>query len=82
MLRKAIVFTILTFLITGCVTGPDDYLKRSANNKVFDRKGFKGSKRQPLYNKKYIVKIFKITNIIILFLNKLKKIRYQSHGES
>lgn len=54
MLRKAIVFTILTFLITGCVTGPDDYFKRSANNKIFDRKGFKESKRQPLYNKKYI----------------------------
>jgi len=51
---KAIVFTILASLLSSCVTGPEGYLKRSANNKIFDRKGFQGGKRAPLYNKKYI----------------------------
>ena len=51
---KAIIFTLLTSLLSSCVTGPEGYMKRSANNKLFDRKGFKGGKRSPLYNKKYI----------------------------
>jgi hypothetical protein len=54
MLKKAIIFSILALLVAGCSSGPDDYFKRSANNKIFDRKGFQNSKRPPLYNKKYI----------------------------
>lgn len=54
MLKKAVILNILALLVAGCASGPDDYLKRSANNKIFDRKGFQNSKRQPLYNKKYI----------------------------
>ena len=54
MLKKVFIFTILISFLSACVTGPDDYMKRSANNKIFDRKGFKGGKRPPLYNKKYI----------------------------
>lgn len=56
MLNKAIILVISIFLLSSCVTGPEGYFKRSANNKLFDRKGFKGSKRPPLYNKKYIAK--------------------------
>jgi len=54
MLKKAIILTLLTSLLSACVTGPEGYLKKSANNKIFDRHGFKGGKREPLYNKKYI----------------------------
>lgn len=56
MLNKAIIFIISLFLLASCVTGPEGYFKKSANNKLFDRKGFKGNKRAPLYNKKYIAK--------------------------
>jgi len=62
MLKKVIIFTILASCLSACVTGPEGYLKRSANNKIFDRKGFKGGKRSPLYNKKYIAQAKK--NII------------------
>ena len=31
-----------------------EYVKRSANEKVFDSKGFKSKKRFPVYNEKYI----------------------------
>jgi hypothetical protein len=54
MLKKAIILTLLTSLLSACVTGPEGYLKRSANNKIFDRQGFKGGKRAPLYNKTYV----------------------------
>ena len=54
MFKKVLIFTILISFLSGCATGPDGYMKRSANNKIFDRKGFKGGKRRPLYNKKYI----------------------------
>lgn len=54
MLKKIIVLSSLAFLLSSCVTGPEGYLKKSANNKIFDSKGFKGGKRAPLYNKKYI----------------------------
>ncbi len=54
MLKKIVIFSTLAMLLSACVTGPDGYLKRSANNKIIDRKGFKGGKRAPLYNKKYI----------------------------
>ncbi len=54
MLKKIVIFSTLAMLLSACVTGPEGYLKRSANNKIIDRKGFKGGKRAPLYNKKYI----------------------------
>ena len=54
MLKKMIIFSTLAMFLSACVTGPEGYLKRSANNKIIDRKGFKGGKRAPLYNKKYI----------------------------
>lgn len=54
MLKKAITLTIITSMLSACVTGPEGYLKRSANNKLFDMHGFEGGKRSPLYNKKYI----------------------------
>jgi len=54
MLKKMIIFSTLAMFLSACVTGPEGYLKRSANNKLIDRKGFKGGKRAPLYNKKYI----------------------------
>ena len=54
MLKKIIIFSTLAMFLSACVTGPEGYLKRSANNKIIDRKGFKGGKRAPLYNKKYI----------------------------
>ncbi|MDG1436946.1 MAG: hypothetical protein P8P83_04125 [Rickettsiaceae bacterium] len=54
MLKRVLVFTILSTLLSSCATGPEGYFKRSANNKIIDSKGFKGGKRTPLYNKKYI----------------------------
>lgn len=54
MLKKIIVLSSVVCLLSSCVTGPEGYLKKSANNKIFDTKGFKGGKRAPLYNKKYI----------------------------
>jgi hypothetical protein len=56
MLKNALVLILSIFILSSCVTGPGGYLKRSANNKLFDRKGFQGGKRSPLYNKKYIEK--------------------------
>ena len=54
MLSKAIILILSAFLLSSCVTGPEGYFKKSANNKIFDRKGFVNSKRAPLYNKKFI----------------------------
>ena len=54
MLKKAIILTLITSLLSACVMGPEGYLKKSANNKIFDRQGFNGGKRPPLYNKRYI----------------------------
>jgi hypothetical protein len=56
MLNRAIILIISLFVLSSCVTGPEGYFKKSANNKLFDRSGFKGKKRAPLYNKKYIAK--------------------------
>lgn len=56
LFRKLLSFTILAYFLAACSSGPEGYLKRSANNKIFDRKGFKGGKRAPLYNKKYVAK--------------------------
>lgn len=44
------------FLLSSCVTGPEGYLKKSANNKYIDMRGFQGQKRAPLYNNKYVSK--------------------------
>jgi hypothetical protein len=56
MLSKSIILIFSAFLLSSCVTGPEGYFKKSANNKIFDRKGFVNSKRAPLYNKKFIAK--------------------------
>lgn len=56
LILKILSFAVLSAFLSSCVTGPDGHLKRSANNKLFDRKGFKGGKRTPLYNKKYIAR--------------------------
>lgn len=50
---QKIILIFMALVISGC---SDWRLKRSANNKVFDAKGFEGGKRRPLYNKKYISK--------------------------
>ena len=54
MTRKLVLLLILPFILTSCL--PDENLKRSANNRLFDTKGFHGKKRRPLYNNKYIDK--------------------------
>lgn len=57
MLQKSILSFLAICLLSACTsTNPRDFLKSSANNKLFDTKGFKGGKRAPLYNKKYISK--------------------------
>jgi hypothetical protein len=56
MFSKAIILILSGFILSSCVTGPDGYFKKSANNKIFDRKGFVNGKRAPLYNKKFIAK--------------------------
>ena len=56
MFKRVIILILASFLLASCATGPEGYFKKSANNKLFDRKGFKGGKRTPLYNKKYIAK--------------------------
>ncbi|XVN43212.1 MAG: hypothetical protein RCG15_02725 [Candidatus Rickettsia vulgarisii] len=54
MSQKIIIAILGLFLLSGCSDNFRDYFKRSANNRLVDRKGFQGSKRAPLYNKKYI----------------------------
>ena len=56
MLPRILLFIFTLYSLSACSSSPRDYLKTSANNKLFDRKGFQGSKRAPLYNKKYIDK--------------------------
>lgn len=56
MFSKIIIFFVSAIILCSCVTGPREYFKKSANNKLFDTKGFKGAKRAPLYNKRYIAK--------------------------
>lgn len=50
MLKKILLLSCALLLVTGC----NVELKKSANNKLFDRKGFDGGKRKPIYNGKYI----------------------------
>ncbi|RTK93667.1 MAG: hypothetical protein EKK61_00995 [Rickettsiales bacterium] len=54
MLKVLITFFLLTTTLSSCANDPNSFFKRSANNKLFDTKGFHGGKRAPLYNKKYI----------------------------
>lgn len=59
---KKLTLALLVFFLTGCSGTP---LKRSADNRLFDSKGFHQHKRRPLYNKKYITKALsnvKVTN--------------------
>ena len=51
MIKKILLLTGVILLVTGC---GNLELKKSASNKLFDTKGFDGSKRKPLYNGKYI----------------------------
>jgi len=53
MIKKITVIILGLFLLSGC-EGFRDNFKKSANNKMIDRKGFQGGKRKPLYNRKYI----------------------------
>lgn len=51
----SVMIGVLTFfLLGGCSFDAKNYFKKSANNKYIDTKGFKGGKRRPLYNNKYI----------------------------
>ncbi|MEY3197019.1 MAG: hypothetical protein RLZZ59_387, partial [Pseudomonadota bacterium] len=50
MLKNLPLWIVAILLLTGC----NSSLQRSANNKIFDTRGFDGGKRRPLYNKKYI----------------------------
>jgi len=53
---KLILFIITTITLSGCSNPFQTYFKHSANQKLIDAKGFKGKKRMPMYNKKYITK--------------------------
>jgi len=53
MFKKITIIILGLFILSGC-EGFRGYFKKSANNKMIDTKGFEGSKRKPLYNKKYI----------------------------
>ncbi|MFY9589697.1 hypothetical protein [Rickettsia endosymbiont of Halotydeus destructor] len=54
MLKKCIILFLGLFILTGCTDNFRSYFKKSANDKLVDSKGFKGGKRKPLYNSKYI----------------------------
>ena len=54
MVKKIIILIMSIFVLSGCADNFNSYFKRSANNKLIDSKGFKGGKRKPLYNRKYI----------------------------
>lgn len=54
MIRLILIITTIT--LSGCSNPFQTYFKHSANQKLIDAKGFKGKKRMPMYNKKYITK--------------------------
>ncbi len=54
MLKRVIILLLGMFMLSGCIDGFRNYFSRSANNKLIDSSGFKGGKRKPLYNGKYI----------------------------
>lgn len=53
---KLTLLIITTLTLSGCSNPFQTYFKHSANQKLIDSKGFKGKKRMPMYNKKYITK--------------------------
>lgn len=53
---KFTLLIITTLTLSGCSNPFQTYFKHSANQKLIDAKGFKGKKRMPMYNKKYITK--------------------------
>jgi len=55
MIRLTLLI-ITTLSLSGCSNPFQSYFKYSANQKLIDAKGFKGKKRMPMYNKKYITK--------------------------
>ncbi|XVN40920.1 MAG: hypothetical protein RCO49_09460 [Rickettsia endosymbiont of Argas persicus] len=54
MLKKIIILFLGVFILSGCTDNFRNYFQKSANNRLIDGKGFKGGKRKPLYNNKYI----------------------------
>lgn len=52
-MSKRFLFIIMSLVLSLTSCGTLE-LKKSANNKLFDRKGFDGGKRRPVYNPKYI----------------------------
>jgi ribosomal protein L29 len=54
IMKNVLLLITAVFVLSGCADAFRDYFKRSANNKLVDTRGFKGEKRKPLYNKKYI----------------------------
>ena len=53
MINKILLFICL-FTLSSCIQDPNGFLRKSANNKYFDTRGFHDSKRLPVYNGKYI----------------------------
>jgi hypothetical protein len=56
MLKPTITLLATIVILSSCTAGPGSYLKKSANNKLFDTNGFHKEKRPPLYNRQYIAK--------------------------
>jgi hypothetical protein len=54
-ITKLLMLFVLNITLT-CCTNFKGYIKKSANEEVFDTKGFRGKKRMPMYNSKYIQK--------------------------
>jgi len=54
MFKKIIILFLGIFILSGCTDGVRGYFQKSANNRLVDSRGFKGGKRKPLYNNKYI----------------------------
>jgi hypothetical protein len=54
MLIRILLLLISLVILSACVQDPQGFLRKSANNKYFDMKGFHESKRLPVYNAKYI----------------------------
>ena len=53
-LTRILLSLISLIILSSCVQDPQGFLRKSANNKYFDMKGFHESKRLPVYNAKYI----------------------------
>jgi hypothetical protein len=51
---KKNLMLMLSIVIFSSCNSFKGYIKKSANEEVFDRKGFQGKKRMPIYNRKYI----------------------------